>query len=296
MKGRNLEDILNVLFIFEAAYDRVQLVDPIEKQVHKLETGQEEKNPLKCYALWGKNMVCNDCVSIRAYRDNKTYIKIDYVMDEIYIVTAIPIQLEDRRVVLELFKNATNYLILNHNESGLHSQLHSVLGGVNELVYKDALTGIYNRRFIDEKLPLDIVNANLVGKSLSLIMADIDFFKNVNDSYGHQVGDDTLRHFAETLFSNLKRENDWVARYGGEEFLICLPGAKHQVAAELAEMIRKKVEDSTLEYGGHKFRITASFGVSSITSQGRASMEELIGEADRKLYEAKNKGRNRVEA
>lgn len=296
MRGRRLEDILNVLYIFEAAYDRVQLVDPVKKQVHKQDTEQEEKNPLKCYTLWGKNMVCNDCVSIRAYRDNKTYTKIDYVKDEIYIVTAIPIQLEDRRVVLELFKNTTNYLILDYNESKLHSQLHSAVGGMNELVFKDALTGIYNRRFIDEKLPLDIVNANLGGKRLSIIMADIDFFKNVNDSYGHQIGDDTLRHFADILFTNLKRENDWVARYGGEEFLICLPSAKHQVAAELAEMIRKKVEESKLEYGGHEFKITASFGVSSVSGQERISMEELIGEADRKLYEAKNKGRNRVEA
>lgn len=296
MKGRNIEDLLNVLYIFEAAYDRVQLVDPVKKQILKLDTDKIETIHPKCYALWGKNRVCNDCISIRAYRDNKTYIKIDNVMDQIYMVTAIPIQLEDRIVVLELFKNATNYLILDNNETGLHSDIRSVPGGLNKLVFQDALTGIYNRRFIDEKLPLDIVNANLVGKSLSIIMADIDLFKNVNDSYGHLVGDDTLRHFSDILFNNLKRENDWVARYGGEEFLICLPGAKHQVADELAEMIRKKVEESTLEYGGHKFKITASFGISSVSSQGHSSMEELIGEADRKLYEAKRKGRNRVEA
>jgi diguanylate cyclase (GGDEF)-like protein len=127
-------------------------------------------------------------------------------------------------------------------------------------------------------------------------MVDIDFFKNVNDTYGHLVGDCTLKSIATTLNRSLKRDNDWVARYGGEEFLICLPGAPLEIAKELAEIIRKKVESTPITSGEQEFFITASFGVSSVTPKSGATITTLIEEADKKLYEAKRNGRNRVEA
>jgi two-component system cell cycle response regulator len=296
----DIEVIIRKLNIFEKAYDNIRLVDPVQKRVVELYGDKKENTELKCYDFFGTNKVCDNCVSMRAYRENDTFYKMHYTSNDVYMLTAIPIELKDRRVVLELFKKVTNNLIIESNIIGgdiigNQSDIHSMIDSMNSIALKDSLTGIYNRRYINEKLPLNIVNANIAEKSLSIIMADIDFFKSVNDNYGHLVGDSTLKIFANILFEKLKRESDWVARYGGEKFLICLPRASLPVAVEIAEQMRQKTENSLIESGEQKFHITASFGVCCMTSDMLLSMEELIEMADKKLYDAKHNGRNRVE-
>jgi diguanylate cyclase (GGDEF)-like protein len=291
----DIEKLIGKLDIIEKAYDNIRLVDPEQKRVIELHGTEKENSDLKCYNFFGKNKVCDNCISMRAYHENDTFFKMQYTSDEIYMITAIPIELQDRRVVLELIRKATKSLILESNLIGNQTDLHSIFDGMNDIALKDSLTGIYNRRYINEKLPLNIASANMAEKSLSVIMVDIDFFKKVNDTYGHLIGDCTLTYFANILFHNLKRESDWVARYGGEEFLICLPSASLTVAAEIAEIMRKKVESSLIDCGDQKFYITASFGVYSMPPKSHFNMEELIEGADKKLYEAKHNGRNRVE-
>ncbi len=127
-------------------------------------------------------------------------------------------------------------------------------------------------------------------------MADIDFFKIVNDTYGHLAGDEVLKSFADTLSGGLKRESDWVSRFGGEEFLVCLPGAGIQRASEVAEKLRKAIESKEILFNGNRINITASFGVCSIKPIQGSKIESFIECADKMLYAAKNNGRNRVEA
>lgn len=174
--------------------------------------------------------------------------------------------------------------------------MYKLIDSMKSISLKDSLTGIYNRRYINEKLPVEIISASLSEQSLSIIMVDIDFFKKVNDVYGHLTGDCTLKSLADILLGCIKRESDWVSRYGGEEFLVCLPGAGLEKALEIAEHIRKTVENSVILCGEHTIKITASFGVCSIKPSPGASVENLIDCADKKLYEAKNNGRNRVES
>ncbi len=99
---------------------------------------------------------------------------------------------------------------------GNHSEIYDMIDSMSNLALKDTLTGIYNRRYINEKLPVDLISASLSEQSLSIIMVDIYFFKKINDTYGHLTGDCTLKIFAETLSGCIRRESDWVSRYGGE--------------------------------------------------------------------------------
>jgi diguanylate cyclase (GGDEF)-like protein len=160
---------------------------------------------------------------------------------------------------------------------------------------RDALTGTYNRRFMNERLPVDLVAMALSEKSISVIIADIDHFKYVNDTYGHLTGDSILKYFSGTLLSCIRRDSDWVARFGGEEFLICLPGASLEKAHELAEQMRSAVEQAEYLCGEHTIKITASFGICSVKPRQGDSTDAIIDAADKKLYHAKNNGRNRVE-
>jgi diguanylate cyclase (GGDEF)-like protein len=292
------EEILKLLGkinIFEKAFDNIRIVDPERKMNLNLYGDKVKDTELSCFKFWGTNQACDNCVSIHAYQNNLTYVKIEYTEVETYIVTAIPIELQDRRVVVELLKNVTNSLIFSTNEKDTRSNMNMIIDNMNTIAFKDALTGIYNRRYLNEKLPINLTNANMADYSISIIMADIDFFKNVNDSYGHLAGDATLKKFAAILSKTLKRESDWVARYGGEEFVICLPGASNSFAVKMAERIRKKVEESTIIYKENRIKITSSFGICTLTPPHNATIEELIDGADKKLYEAKHNGRNRVE-
>ena len=296
MYERELEELIQKLHIFNNVYDKVRIVDPVKKKVLHLYGDLDQDTPEHCFFFWRSGEICENCVSMKAFRERDTFMKIEYTDREIYLVTAIPIELAEQVVVLELMKNATNNISFSINGESASVDFDIMLDSLNNRAIKDSLTGIYNRRYINEKLPLDMINANLSNHSISVIMVDIDMFKNVNDTYGHLIGDCTIKSVANLLQRSLKRENDWVARYGGEEFLICLPGTNLSFAKDLAENIRNKIERTPIECGELEFSITASFGISVMTPKFGTSVNELIEEADRKLYEAKRNGRNRVES
>jgi diguanylate cyclase (GGDEF)-like protein len=157
-----------------------------------------------------------------------------------------------------------------------------------ELAAFDALSGAANRRNFDQALSAEALRSHRYDRPLAVILADIDRFKNVNDSHGHAAGDDVIRGLAATLAASC-RGSDLVARYGGEEFAVLLPETRAQEAVELAERLRQAIESA--DYG-NVGRITASFGVAELGADG--SPTEVMASADRALYEAKAQGRNRV--
>lgn len=161
----------------------------------------------------------------------------------------------------------------------------------------DGLTGIPNRRYFDEMLTSEWKRCEREGRPISLIMADVDFFKDYNDNYGHPAGDEALKRIASALQENLLRGTDFVARYGGEEFVILLPEHSPQRAGQVAEKLRAKVEGAAIvhAYSSAAPVITVSLGVAGLDSIGDSSMEELKQRADQGLYRAKQLGRNRVE-
>ena len=117
---------------------------------------------------------------------------------------------------------------------------------MNQLQIRDALTNLFNRRFIDERLPIDIVNHCNSDYDLSIILADIDYFKRVNDTFGHVAGDFVLKEFAQILSGFANDKEHWVARYGGEEFLMVRNNSSLEESEALAEQIRRKVESHQL--------------------------------------------------
>ncbi len=159
---------------------------------------------------------------------------------------------------------------------------------IGRLIREDPLTGLANRRALEENMARAISFAHRWKHPLSMIMADIDYFKTVNDRYGHLTGDQVLVSFSQLLKTS-SRVEDIVARFGGEEFILLIPNTGLDQATQLAERLRADTEEATMPIPTN---ITASFGVTRLLAQD--TQESLIARADRALYGAKDAGRNRV--
>lgn len=171
-----------------------------------------------------------------------------------------------------------------------NARLHRI---VERQALVDGLTGLANRRQCEDALTTEIAQADRLGTPLTLVLADLDNFKSVNDAHGHAVGDDVLREFAAVLRSTL-RDSDLAGRWGGEEFLLLLPGADADGGAQLAERVRSALsERSFLGRDGDVVNVTCSFGVAQHRVSG--TEREVFAAADQALYRAKRDGKNRVE-
>ncbi len=165
-----------------------------------------------------------------------------------------------------------------------------------ELAVTDGLTGLHNRRYLDTHLRTLFARAKVRGRPLTLCITDIDRFKQVNDVYGHDAGDEVLKEFAGRIRSTV-RGADLACRYGGEEFVVVMPDTPAEAAAAVAERLRGMIEARPfqLRSGETPLMLTASMGIATI-GPGIETPEQLLKQADRALYEAKNSGRNRVVA
>jgi two-component system cell cycle response regulator len=178
----------------------------------------------------------------------------------------------------------------------LETRLRQTLDQLYLLATHDSLTGLLNRRALYDYADSEINRSKREKNPLCLIMVDIDHFKNVNDQFGHLVGDQALRLISHTIEQN-KRSYDRVGRWGGEEFLLVLPGTMLQEAIQVAERLRRAIENAVLDLSGENaVRLSASFGVASLQLDSNENFEQMIHKADQALYSAKNAGRNQVQS
>ena len=186
----------------------------------------------------------------------------------------------------KLLEEANNQLRIHLLEI---EQLHEEL---REQAIRDALTNLFNRRYLEETLDRELARAAREIYPLCIVMMDIDHFKSVNDTYGHEAGDLVLKSLAVTVTSQ-SRQGDFVCRYGGEEFVLVMPNISIETARERVVSLHRSITAQYIPFGRFNLNITVSMGISCFPAHGE-SKAELLRTADRALYAAKNLGRNRV--
>jgi diguanylate cyclase (GGDEF)-like protein len=274
------------LDFFHKIYDAVRLVDPIHKRVMEYRSNSTGETCEACYAYWGNGLICENCVSVRAYREQKSFMKLEHSPHAVMLITALPIESVERPVVLEILKNATDTMMIGTGEYSKGQVLYNAVQDINNMVIRDELTSLYNRRFLDDRLPVDIVSAMVSQKPLSVIFIDIDNMKTINDTFGHVTGDQILKLAADTIQNSIRNDTDWAARYGGDEFMICLNNTGSEEALRISERIYHDFDKAVFSIQDNDITITVSQGVITMPDSGLTA-EEIIELADKKMYESK---------
>ncbi len=205
----------------------------------------------------------------------------------------------------ELGNLVRSFVIMREDIKERESEIHEANENLSQLNQKleqisntDTLTNLANRRHFDETLAKEISRHSRQSIPLALIICDIDYFKQYNDTYGHQQGDKCLRQVANSIKKTSARGEDLVARYGGEEFAVILPNTNEEQASKIAEKIRARVHDLDLSHKTSEVsdHVSVSLGFACVIPDSGTTMSDLIEDADRALYRAKREGRNRVRA
>ena len=255
-------------------FDVVRLLDE-----ETLETGNikditdAEGFPCKCYSFWKKGANCKNCTSRDAFRKKNEQLKLEYLDSNIYQVISKYVEIDGKPYVMELINQMNADAVMD--EDG-RNELIKQLSGYNRELYTDALTGIYNRRYYEER----IRNSNM---SAGVAMIDLDDFKIYNDTFGHDAGDLALTTVVGIIKDNVRR-TDMLIRMGGDEFLLVMPDIGEQAFADKLNQIQGKIHSSKVP-GYSQLRLSVSIG--GVLSGSGSTVEKAIRKADQFMYQAK---------
>ena len=224
----------------------------------------------------GNEIIASEAIKQGAY---------DYVIKDTQLLylERLPAVIRESKSKHELIE--TNRFLIN--------ELRRANERLQTMTFTDELTGIHNYRFVRKQLELELKRSIRYSKPLSLCVIDIDFFKSINDTHGHAVGDAALKELAQILKEST-RTVDIVGRYGGDEFVILFPDTLMIDAVRLCERVRRNVEERSFVFGSKTLKFTLSIGLADFDPVKRKTPEALFEAADRCLYQAKKMGRNRV--
>jgi len=278
-----LAEIENNLQQLNMLYDAIRLVDPINQKV--VERAEHISIDRDC-DYWHNEIIDGDALALRAYEDKKCYVKLEQLSASALLITALPL---DGGLILEMIKNVSDAIAIESQEFQHFNDHHE---RYKNLAFQDELTGLFNRRYVDDRLQKDISAATGKRYPLSIVFLDIDNLKEINDKYGHAFGDRVLIEVANLLERSIRATNDWAARYGGDEFLICLNNTSGNEALEIAERIRAEIAELVI-LQNERITTSASLGLCS-TENEEVLASELISLADAKMYQAKKNGKNQI--
>lgn len=291
----NMNELKQHVGFLRKMYQVVRIVEPTTKKVFVNEGDLSTYKDGFCYSFWENGSYCENCISTRARIENDIVYKLEYAPDRVFMVTAMPIKTEEKVVVIEMLKDITDSMVIDTVDNRDKEVMKDYIMNINNMIVRDELTGVFNRRFINERLPVDIVQSKIYKYPISIIISDIDYFREINNTYGHLEGDKKLKEYANILSNYIEGKKNWVARYGGDEFIVCLVDTGKEEGIKIANELRNKVFKEMLPMEDNK-PISGSFGLYTLLPEDLKTAEELIEIVDFYLYKAKEKGRNRIYA
>lgn len=268
----NKQEVAALINNLKLVFDIVRLVDVSNNLQYTIgENGDLTEDAYKCYAIWERDGKCENCISAKAMVSKSRQTKYEFINDEIFYVVAKYIELDGVPYILEIISDITDEMLFGALGK---STLVKKIKNYNENLYRDSLTGAYNRRYYDEQI-IGIQSYEAIA------MIDVDNFKKINDTYGHDAGDKALQAVSRCLLDNTRR-TDAVIRYGGDEFMLIFRDISEEPFSKKLEELRVLVEQISLDkYPDMRLTISIGGCYSNGISRDKAK------KADEMLYRAK---------
>lgn len=285
-----IQDIEDRLSIFKNLYDILRIVDPVNKKVINLED-HRHCNTGYCFDFWNREDYCKNCVSMRAYLENDTCIKLEYKDDKAYLTIASPMIVDEKSYIIEMLKDLTAGSSIFKEGLPVNNIEKFVIELNNKLVTDD-ISGAYSRKYLMERLTVDINEGLKNNQPISVIALDVDFFSKINHVHGYKLGDKILKELVQLMSKEIKSKQDWIARYGGDKFVLVLSNCNLQEGCFIAENLRQAIQDTCFEGESSSASITASLVIFELTEITDCS--SLMQHIKDTMYIAKSRGRNIV--
>jgi two-component system, cell cycle response regulator len=268
-------------------YDIIRIIDPVNKDNIIIKDNEIKKINGTCYDFCNRGVSCSNCISMKAYIIKDTCMKIEYYKNKVIFITATPIFIEGKMYVIEMLKDIS--------ENG---KIFDINNGINvsitdENFITEEQGSIFNRKYIDKRLPIDVNNSIIHGSPLSLIVAHIDNFKDMNDKYGDVIGNKIIKDFVKLISNSIRKNSDWIGMYDVDEILIVLNNTNKGNAFIVSEKIRDLLIETPFKYNDINIKITPKFGVYSV-KDNKINIEDILTQIDIDLYEINRKILNRT--
>lgn len=262
--------------VYEEVFDIVRLLD--ENSIGKIKKQDVNDNdismlPCECYSFWNKTHPCDNCISLKAFEEKSQRTKLEFLDSDIYEVISKYVEIDGKPYVMELLKQLDDDTMLDLEG---HDKLLSKLTMYTEKLYKDALTGAYNRSYYEDEI-------KTVNSSAGVAVIDLDDFKLYNDTYGHNAGDIVLATVAKTIRKSI-RKNDVFVRYGGDEFVLVMPKIEEETFNKKLEELKNNIHSADIP-GYTRLKLSVSIG--GVIAKNE-TVEDAVARADKLMYQAKN--------
>lgn len=283
-----LRDFLRDEGIFYEVFDVIRLVEQDGHYVCKAQdNGCCQITDECCSSVWGRTQRCANCVSQRAYEENRQQVKFECVNDHFYFVIARPVVIADKKYALEMVIDVTNQFTQSMPSEG--NFVMNLIGEIERISARDAFSGLYNKNRLRQMITTALASCAEDKRKLYLAIWDIDNFKKVNDTYGHAAGDRLLLSVSKSLSRGICADEGVVARFGGDEFAVLFKIDSEERCQELLDQIRDDImqREHQLIDGekSHAVQIGISYGLAEVS--GAATTDEALGMADEELYKKK---------
>lgn len=287
-------ELLQEINVLKRVFQNVRIIEPITKKEVIINPNSQEPQYIsfECIRPSITYKECKFCIIDLVFEEKTEYVKYDVFEDHIYMTIARCIVVGEKYFVLELIKSVHQSHLLD--EIG-EAEFLQRFRRLEEGIYVDELTGVYNRRFINENLPAFILEAESTKDNVGLAMIDVDYFKEINDGYGHLLGDQVLCKIASTIYNSIDSEQgDFIARYGGDEFILVLKAKSHEENIKRMLYLNYVLQNMEIYQGENKITFSLSIGYSHNQEFQAPTVGKLMELSDKRLYQAKRQGRNQI--
>ncbi len=284
-----MTDFLQAQGVFYKMFDVIRLVEQDGHYICKcMSDGSCTITNESCFTFWGRNHRCSNCVSRQAYDENRQHVKFEHAHGRYYFVVARPVVLEGQRYALECVMDVTEQF--TQYDPGESNFVMNLIHELERVSSRDPFTGLYNKKYLLDNLTRSLKNVQTRPREpLYLALWDIDSFKQINDTYGHDIGDKVLLRVANALKQGLSPEDGWAARFGGDEFAIVFKAKERDKCESILSSIKEVIDSQPHKFTFCNdqlcFKVSVSYGLAEVSQAQDAAA--AIRLADKPLYQHK---------